>query len=223
MRTQQPYIPALGLEWLLPAYDPLQRWIMRETVLKGRLVEAAQVRPGDDVLDLACGTGTLAILLKQRQPQAHVIGLDVDPAVLQRARRKAAPAAVEVTFTEGSAIALPYADGAFDRVVSSLAFHHLRRADKLRALTEVWRVLRAGGLLCLLDFGAPHTAYTHAVSLVLRQFEEVADNIAGALPSWMEHTGFQQVSELARYTTALGAISLYRGYKGGVAAEKGAA
>ena len=144
MRTQQPYIPALGLKWLLPAYDPMLRWIMREAVLKGRLVDALQAGSGNDVLDVACGTGTLAILLKQREPQAHVVGLDIDPEVLARARQKATAAGVAVTFTEGSATALPYADAAFDRVVSSLAFHHLRRADKQRALAEVWRVLRPG-------------------------------------------------------------------------------
>jgi ubiquinone/menaquinone biosynthesis C-methylase UbiE len=88
---------------------------------------------------------------------------------------------------------------------------------------ETWRVLRPGGILCLLDFGTPHTAYTQVVSLVLRQFEEVADNIAGMLPLIMERTGFLRVAELAQYTTALGSISLYRGYKGSVAAEKDAA
>jgi ubiquinone/menaquinone biosynthesis C-methylase UbiE len=223
MRTQQPYIPALGLKWLLPAYDPLQRWVMREPVLKGRLVDEAQVRPGDDVLDVACGTGTLAVLLKQRQPRAQVVGLDVDPQVLQHARQKAAAAGVAVTFTEASATSLPFANRAFDRVVSSLAFHHLRRADKQWALVEVWRVLRPGGYLCLLDFGPPHVAYTQAISLVLRQFEEVADNIAGQLPPMMEGAGFLQVAEVACYTTALGTISLYRGFKGSVVTEQDAA
>ena len=222
MSTQRRYIPALGQRWLLPAYDPLQRWIMREAVLKGRLLDEAQVRPGDGVLDVACGTGTLAILLKQRQPQARVVGLDVDPQVLRRARQKAGAAAVDVAFIQGSATALPFAGGALDGVVSSLAFHHLARADKQQAFSETWRVLRPGGVLCLLDFGTPHTAYTHVVSFTLRGFEHVADNIAGELPPMMEGAGFLHVAQLAQFATALGTVSLYRGYKGSVAVEQDA-
>jgi ubiquinone/menaquinone biosynthesis C-methylase UbiE len=120
-----------------------------------------------------------------------------------------------VTFTEGTATALPYADAVFERVVSSLALHHLRCEDKQRALCETWRVLRPAGALYLLDFGQPHTAFTRTVSLVLRQFEQVADNIAGLLPVLMERAGFVRVATLAQYTTVFGAVSLYRGEKPG--------
>lgn len=80
-----------------------------------------------------------------------------------------------------------------------------------------------GGLLCLLDFGRPHTAYAYAIALVLRQFQEIADNIAGRLPRMMNGAGFVRVSELARYTTVFDTVSLYRGYKERVAAAKDAA
>jgi ubiquinone/menaquinone biosynthesis C-methylase UbiE len=211
--TQEHYIPAAGQHWLLPAYDPLQRWLLREAELKGRLVQEAQIQPGSVVLDVGCGTGTLAVLLKQREPQARVVGLDPDPAALQRARRKVGAATVAVDLMRGSASALPYADGGFDRVVSSLAFHHLDRTARQQALAEIWRILRPGGLVCLLDFGPPHTAYGQAVALVLRRFEEVADNLAGRLPTMLAEAGFLRVAELARYTTAFGPVSLYRGYK----------
>jgi ubiquinone/menaquinone biosynthesis C-methylase UbiE len=213
MRAPEHYIPAAGQQWLLPLYDPLQRWLLREAALKGRLVQEARLQPGCIVLDVGCGTGTLAVLLGQHEPRARVVGLDPDPPALERARQKAAAAAVAVALTRGSASALPYADGQFDRVVSSLALHHLPGAARQQALAEIWRVLRPGGLFCLLDFGPPHTAYGFAISLVLRQFEHVADNLAGRLPTMLTAAGFLQVAELARYTTAFGPVSLYRGYK----------
>jgi ubiquinone/menaquinone biosynthesis C-methylase UbiE len=213
MTGQRAYIPALGLGWLLPLYDPLQRWILREPVLKGRLVEDALIEPGHTVLDLGCGTGTLAVLIKQRHPQAHMVGLDIDPRALQHAASKARGVGVHIDFTQASALELPYPSAHFDRVVSSLVLHHLSREQKVRALSEAWRVLKPNGLLCVADFGRPHTMYTRAVALVLRHSEEVADNLDGLLPSLTERGGFDQVEERARYATVFGTVTLYRGYK----------
>src|SRR5215217_5998203 len=99
MIGEKTYIPALGLSWLLPLYDPLQRWILREPILKGRLVEEALIAPGHTVLDLGCGTGTLAVLIKKRHPQTYMVGLDIDPGVLEQAARKARGAGVQLDFT----------------------------------------------------------------------------------------------------------------------------
>jgi ubiquinone/menaquinone biosynthesis C-methylase UbiE len=210
----QEYIPAAGHPWLTPLYDPLQRWLMREATIKGRLIERAQIGPGQRVLDLGCGTGTLALAIKQRRPTAHVVGLDVDPRVLARARAKMARAGVRVALTQGTAVALPYADETFDRVVSSLVLHHLTTAAKRRALSEAYRVLCPGGGISIADFGRPHNAYAFVVSLVVRQFEEAAANIAGALPALLRAAGFEPVRETERYTTLFGTVTLYEGHKG---------
>jgi SAM-dependent methyltransferase len=223
MRAQSAYIPALGLSWLLPLYDPLQRWVMREPLLKGRLVAEARIEPGQVVLDLGCGTGTLAVLIKQRHRQANVVGLDIDPRVVQQAARKARRAGVQVDFTQASALELPYPSARFDRVVSSLMLHHLSREQKQRAFSEAWRVLKPDGLLCVADFGRPHTRYTRSIARVLRHFEQVADNLDGLLPALTEQAGFAQVEERARYATALGTVSLYRGCKADSRQLEGAA
>jgi ubiquinone/menaquinone biosynthesis C-methylase UbiE len=80
------YIPALGFDWLTRFYDPLLALTLGEKALKGRLLDQARIASSHDVLDVGCGTGTLAILAKTRQPRARVVGLDGDPAVLAIAR-----------------------------------------------------------------------------------------------------------------------------------------
>src|SRR3990172_4645788 len=90
------YIPALGARVLTPLYDPLIRWVMREERFKNRLIDLADVRPGMRVLDLGCGTGTLSIMVKRRQPGADVVGLAPDQEMLDRARAKAARAGGEI-------------------------------------------------------------------------------------------------------------------------------
>jgi ubiquinone/menaquinone biosynthesis C-methylase UbiE len=207
------YIPALGLGWLLPAYDPLQRWLMREALLKGRLVEAARIAPGYTVLDFGCGTGTLTLLVKQRYPDARVVGLDIDPHVLGRAAAKARGAALHVDLIRASATALPYPPACFDRVVTSLVLHHLSPHQKEQALAEARRVLKPGGLLCVADFGPPHTPYTRAVGLLMRHLEEAGDNLAGRLPALMRGAGFDRVQEVAHYLTIFGTVAYYRAHR----------
>src|SRR5262245_2499174 len=78
-RPVRSFVPALGFDWLTPLYDPLIRLALREEAVKQRLVDQARIAPGMQVLDLGCGTGTLALLIKRSHPTARVVGLDVDP------------------------------------------------------------------------------------------------------------------------------------------------
>ena len=209
------YIPALGRDWLTPLYDPLQRWAMREDRFKRHLIRQAQIKPGHGVLDLGCGTGTLTILVKQTHPQSEVVGLDGDPKVLAIARAKATKAGLETTFDLGMAFEMPYPDHSFDRVLSSLVLHHLTTENKQRALHEVYRILRPGGELHVVDFGRPHTAWARLISRTLQRFEEVEDNLKGLLPEMFRQAGLDQVAETARYATVFGTLSLYQGQRPG--------
>lgn len=76
--NRREYIPVLGFEWLTGLYDPVIRWTVRESTFKDRLLEQARIKPGHHVLDLGCGTGTLALLIKRRHPEAQVAGDAVD-------------------------------------------------------------------------------------------------------------------------------------------------
>ncbi len=213
MATGTKYIPALRFAWLTPVYDPVLRRMLPEAALKQRLIAQAQIAAGQRVLDLGAGTGTLTIMVKQSCPGAEVVGLDGDPRVLTIARDKAAAAGVAIRFDQGLATALPYDDGAFDRVLSSLMLHHLTTADKGRALGEAWRVLRPGGELHVLDFGPPQNALAWLISLVFRRLERTADNIAGRLPGMFRLAGFTAVEQTAHQMTILGTLALYRGRK----------
>jgi SAM-dependent methyltransferase len=99
--TQSPYVPALGFDWLTPAYDLLVRASTRERAFKAALIEQANLAAGQQVLDLACGTGTLAIWIKQRYPEVNIVGIDGDPKILSIAARKARQANVSIRLDRG--------------------------------------------------------------------------------------------------------------------------
>jgi len=195
---------------LMPLYDPFLKWGMREQTFKRHLIQQAHIQPGMRVLDLGCGTGTLAILIKQTHPKANVVGLDGDQVVLEIARSKANQAGVNITLDHGMAFQLPYPDNSFDRVLSSLVFHHLTTENKQRTMQEIYRILRAGGELHMVDFGKPRSIYAQLISLVMGRLEEATDNIQGLLPEMIRSAGFKQVEETVQYTTIVGGLSLFR-------------
>ncbi len=206
------FVPALGFDRLTRLYDPVVRVTTRERTFKRRLLDQAAIEPGDAVLDLGCGTGTLAIWAKLRQPQADVTGVDGDPAMLDRAREKAAAAGAELRLDEGLAEALPYPDGSFAKILSSLLFHHLPRATKERTAREVARVLEPGGELHVADFGRAPDPLARAQFLFVQAFdgfETTADNVNGELPAIFSQAGLDQVREAGRLRLAAGSLSLY--------------
>jgi len=207
------YIPALRFRFLTPLYDPLLRWGMREVTFKRRLIEQAKIKSGFRVLDLGCGTGTLTILVKQMHPDAEVIGIDGDPRILAIARAKAEQQKEIVTFDEGLASQLPYRDNSFDIVLSSLVIHHLTTEDKQRAFCEAFRILRPGGEMLVVDFGAPHNSLAGAISLLMRHLERAEDNILGKLPAMFSAAGFNQVQLVEQFMSIVGTLTLYRGMK----------
>lgn len=204
------YIPAAGHDWLLPLYDPLLRLFFREEQVKSELLEQAALRPGQCVLDVGCGTGTLAILIKKGWPDVHVVGLDGDPKALAIARRKLARAGAKVQLDAGLASSLPYSDGSFDRVFCSLVLHHLAPEDKRHSLAEILRVLVPGGSFHLLDFGRPVNAWERALARVFFRSPQVRDNVRGRLAAFLREAGFADVEETARRGTIAGSVWYYR-------------
>lgn len=128
---------------------------LREDEFKRDLVEQASLAPGHCVLDLACGTATLILIVKRTQPKAHLVAIDADSDTLLIARQETEQSGLEVNFQQAMVSALPYPDSSSDRVLSSLLLNHLSRTNKLRTLREAFRVLQNDGELHVADWGAP--------------------------------------------------------------------
>ena len=215
MKTEQ-YIPALSYEWLTPFYDSVVRLTTREILFKNALNDRVKIKANHQVLDLACGTGTLAILIKQSQPQAKVIGIDGDAKILAIAASKTKAAGVAIQFDEGMSFDLQYADNTFDRVVSSLFFHHLTRENKMKTLGEVKRVLRPHGEFHIADWGLPANSimkFSSRFIQLLDGSETTADSFGGMLPVLLAESGFEGVEETGAFNTMFGTIRLHRSSK----------
>jgi SAM-dependent methyltransferase len=213
---ERTYLPALRWKALTPLFDTVVRITAREHKVKRRLLDQADLGPNDSVLDVGAGTGTLAIWLKQRCPDARVGALDADPDVLAIARRKATEAKCEIEFAEGFSTDMPFPPHSFDAVLSTLFFHHLSGASKRITLAEVERVLKPGGSLHVADWGKPSDPLMAALFFGVRAFdgfEATADNVRGALPGLFEEAGLVNAAERQRLRTALGTLTLYSASK----------
>lgn len=129
----------------------------RERRLRERILDIAAVKSGEMVLDVGCGTGTLAVAAKKRVGgKGLVLGIDASPEMLVRAKCKARKARADVNFLEASAQSLPAAEESVDLVLSSMMLHHLSRNARRDCAGEVRRVLKPGGRVLAVDFAKPH-------------------------------------------------------------------
>jgi ubiquinone/menaquinone biosynthesis C-methylase UbiE len=138
-------------------YD-LHIWLLtlgREWAFREKLVRLARIESGESVLDVGCGTGTLAIAAKRHVgPTGMAFGIDASPEMLARASKKAWKAGVEVVFKSAYAQALPFPDSQFDAVLSTLMLHHLPPDARDQCAIEMRRVLKPGGRVLAVDFAA---------------------------------------------------------------------
>jgi ubiquinone/menaquinone biosynthesis C-methylase UbiE len=121
--------------------------------LRRRTADLARIRLGEHVLDVGCGTGTLAIAVARRVGRAgRVVGIDPGTRQIARARTKVARRKEPIEFQTGVIERLPFPDQTFDVVLSSLMMHHLPTSLKRQGLAEIARVLKPGGRLVIADF-----------------------------------------------------------------------
>jgi len=142
---------AAGYDWLARV-----RTLGCEARFRDSMLRWAEVQPGEAVLDVACGTGTLAIAAKHRVGgKGSVTGIDASAEMIERACAKARRTGLDVAFVNGTAQHLPFDDGQFDIVMGTLMLHHLPKPMRSDFAREAWRVLKPDGRLLLIDFGKP--------------------------------------------------------------------
>jgi ubiquinone/menaquinone biosynthesis C-methylase UbiE len=208
-KSERPFLPAAGHDWFLPLYDPLTRLLGVGTAHRALLDQAA-LEPHHRVLDVGCGTGSLAVLIKQRHPTVSVIGLDPDPKALARAGRKARRAGLAIRFDQGFADALAYPDGSFDRVFSSMMFHHLADGDREKMLREVRRVLKPGGRLEFLDFAGPASSGHGPLGRLVHSHHRLKDNADSRILELLTRGGFWNLRKVREQRAAFGRLTFFQ-------------
>ncbi len=194
-------------------YD-LFTWLVslgREPAIREMTLNLAGIVPGDNVLDVGCGTGTLTIVAKARVgPAGAVHGIDAAPEMIEVARRKAAQTGVDVDFQVGLIEDIPFPADEFDLVLSSLMLHHLPEDLKHRGFVEIRRVLKPSGrfLGVDLEMSADHL---FAGLATLFSSQRMVQSSLQSLTPMMEEAGFTAV-ESGR--TQFKVISFLRGRAG---------
>lgn len=203
------FLPAAGRDLFLPLYDPFTR-LAGVDGLRRLLLEQAALQPVSRVLDVGCGTGTLAILIKRQHPTITVIGVDPDPKALARAERKARAADVSVHFERGFADTLGYPDASFDRVFSSLMFHHLGRNEKERSLREIRRVLRPGARLEFLDIANAESHAHGRLARLIHPPRQMKDNADARIIQLMTAAGFVAAKKIGERRLIFGNVAFFQ-------------
>jgi len=214
--TTTNHVPALRFDWLTGFYDRLIAATMPEKAFKAALVRQTGVRSGDRVLDFGTGTATLSILLAEQHPDADVTGVDVDEKVLTIARKKVAESRAVVRLVRYDGNKLPFESRSFDRVVSSLVFHHLTSSQRQQALRELNLVLTPGGEIHIADWGKPASGLQRLLFYLVQLldgFETTADSVRGILPELLYEAGFDNVEETGKYKTVFGTLRMWRAVK----------
>jgi ubiquinone/menaquinone biosynthesis C-methylase UbiE len=182
------------MEQMVNSYDSYmgRMTLGRERALREMTVNLAQVKPGDCVLEVGCGTGTLTLAAKrQAGPSGKVFGIDVIPGMIELCQRKAAQANLDVTFQLGSIDDIPFSANQFDVVMCSFMIFHMSEMVRRKGIIEIYRVLRPQGRLLVLDLALPTQPLPRAIAQVL--FGGMLQHDLRELLPLMETTGFSDV------------------------------
>ncbi len=199
---------------------------MRERRWRPRIADDIAFRLGEEpaIVDIGAGTGSLACVLRERMPAATIAAVEPDESTRRIGQAKTGSQgaggrqpdrlALPIAWVDGHAEALPLADDSQDAAVMALMLHHLPADHKQRALAEVLRVLKPGGLLYVADFGEPHDQLMAAAFALIELADGVTttrDHRAGKLPQLIADSGFRTTTPLLRLRTVLGSFEILRG------------
>ncbi|WP_285500535.1 class I SAM-dependent methyltransferase [Actinokineospora sp. NBRC 105648] len=216
--TERTFTPALGRFASTRFYDPVAS-LMRERLWRALLAMHVAARPDDVIVDVGCGTGSLALLLNRAEPEARIIGVDPDPEVLDLARGKAGADAPTLEWRVGMGDALVelLGAGSATAVVSSLVLHQCPIGMKRAIIASMAAVLRPGGRLVIADYGLQRTCLSRLGYRVVQLAdgkEDTQPNAEGVLPHLMAEAGLHDVREADVVSTITGTISIYVARRG---------
>lgn len=176
--------------------------------LRTKTVDHTLLKSGESVLDVGCGTGGVTIPAKLRVGKnGRVAGIDPAPEMIAVARRKASRAGLEIDFRVGVIESLPFSDGTFDAVNSSLMMHHLPEHLQVKGLAEIKRVLKPGGRLLIADMIRPSPSFFKRffTSLILHHGHGMQFGIED-LSELLKEAGFEYVQQLDDHFLRIGFV-----------------
>lgn len=208
------FTPALGVPGLTRSYDLAIRLLTRETVWRSMLLRQVAPRNGETIIDVGCGTGTFALLLKKAAPGARIIGLDPDPVVLELAAKKAHAAGLKIEWRQGLAVDAAGFNGDLDKAVSSLVFHQVPITGKRNGVAAMFASVRLGGEVHIADYAQQKSNLMRSLfRITVQSIDGVSDtqpNADGALERILAECHGSAVKARAVVNTATGTISLFK-------------
>ena len=208
------FTPALGRNGLSGVYDLAIALLTRERVWRTALLEQVGPRAGDAIVDVGCGTGTFAIMLKQAAPEARIVGLDPDPAILAIAAAKAEAAEVEIEWRQGFANDAADLGTVFDKAVSSLVFHQVPLPMKRAGISAMAAAVGPGGVVHIADYARQSSKLMRRLfRMTVQRIDGLTDtqpNADGALETIIGEFNVGATQPTHIVPTPTGAISLFR-------------
>jgi ubiquinone/menaquinone biosynthesis C-methylase UbiE len=182
------------MEKMVPSYDSYMKKVTlgRERVLREETVNLAQVKAGDCILEIGCGTGTLTLAAKKKAGvSGKAFGIDIIPGMIEVSQRKAAEANEDITFRSGSIDDIPFSENQFDVVMCSFMIFHMSETTRRKGIAEIHRVLKPQGRLLVLDMALPSQPLPRAIAKML--FGGMLEHELQELRPLMEDSGFSNI------------------------------
>lgn len=187
------YIPPANIHWLTRIYDTLCSLLGLGKNFQKKILEKIEIKAGDAVLDVGCGTGVFLEMAVKNFPESKFIGIDPDEASLAIAHKRIARY-LNATLIKAFAESLPLSNESIDICFSTLAFHHMPDEIKKKAVAEIHRVLKERGKVLIADFGKVENKIIKGIVKTSLSWEKyIEENLDGKIFEYLAETGFKNI------------------------------